>query len=121
MIRSIDGGITWTSSNPLTVANADWKAVVFYNGIFVSICENGSNFMERAIYSTDYGVNWNPTAPTPNVNLNYHGLTVGNGIFIGVGYNCRLPSDEYCNERIIRSTDVSVSWNLITDNTNIPA
>jgi photosystem II stability/assembly factor-like uncharacterized protein len=68
---------TWQIRN--TPIRENLSAVIFGNGLFVAVGDNGT------IITSPDGVSW--TERSSGVNNNLQGLTYGNGLFIAVGEN----------------------------------
>ncbi len=77
VIRSADGGKTWTEIN-LPVA-AHWSGLVFGDGVFVASGTDGQG-NSFIIYSTDGGINWEASSLLFTGSIAY-----GNGAFVGIG------------------------------------
>jgi hypothetical protein len=100
VVKSVDGGFTWTAK---TVPGVRQWTGLAYCGLkrWVAVAQNGA-VAGQAMYSTDHGETWN-SATTP-VSIGWQSVAYGNGICIAVANTGLI------GEQVMRSTDFGATW-----------
>lgn len=78
VMRSVDGGSTWTPSTTGVPGLHQWSAVTYGNGVFVAVASSGAT---RVIRSADGGATWTPVTVVASP---WAAVTWGNGAFVAV-------------------------------------
>jgi hypothetical protein len=90
-IRSIDGGLTWTATESISLDSPN--SIAYGNDIFIAI--NNNQFSR----STNGGLTWTSGNLPNNLGEAYINIAYGNGVFVVVGEN-----------QFSRSTDGGLTW-----------
>ncbi|MEI6206554.1 MAG: FG-GAP-like repeat-containing protein [Desulfuromonadales bacterium] len=95
MVKSTDGGLTWTSKILNPASSTGLYGSTFGNGTFVLVGANGQIYI-----STDNGTTWSAKTSGTTNQLNAAAFDPGDGSFWAVG----------SSNTIIRSTDGGAGW-----------
>jgi surface protein len=101
LIRSLDGGATWTEVS-LPSADLAPRSVAYGDGVWIATDSNGGSVLR----SSDGGVTWDIQTATATGRLT--SLAFADGIWLAFEYRNPMES-----QALIRSTDGGISWDPV--------
>lgn len=104
VMRSTDGGQTWSTSGITGVPSNGWISVAYGNGVWIAVSWDGTT--DQVMRSTDGGLTWaarQATAARAWRGVAYGTDGSGNGVWIAVAYTGT-------SGQVMRSTDDGVTW-----------
>jgi hypothetical protein len=117
MVRSVNGGVTWTGvgNGGLTNINAiAYSADAGGNGVFVAVGDSRTPPYNKIAYSSDGGFTWTGIS-ADNLKVNtvdyFRSVAYGKGVFVvggGVG-----SEEEPATQRVLRSEDFGQTWTRV--------